>query len=166
MNENEFAESVQRQRRALYAAAYAYLGSEADALEAVDEAVYRGLMSFKKLRQPEYFATWLMRILINVCKDELKRRKRTVTLEELPESAIESFDALPLKDAVARLPRELREVVALHFFAELTLSETAQTLKIPQGTAATRLRRATALLRLELSEDAEPMGKGKHYEQK
>ena len=154
MNENEFAEAVQRQRKALYAAAYAYLGGEADALEAVDEAVYRALLSLKKLRQPEYFTTWLMRILINVCKDELKRRKRTAPLDKLPESAAESFDALPLKDAIARLPRELREVVAARHFGGLTLAETARALDIPQGTAATRLRRALQLLRLELTEES------------
>lgn len=153
MNETEFAERVQQLRRKLYAAAYMYLGREADALEAVDEAVYRALISLKRLKQPEYFATWLTRILINVCKDELKRRSRTVPLSELPESAAEELDALPLKDAIARLPIELREVLIFHHFGGLTVSETARALGIPQGTAATRLRRALSLLRLELTEE-------------
>lgn len=153
MNETEFAERVQQLRRKLYAAAYMYLGREADALEAVDEAVYRALISLKRLKQPEYFATWLTRILINVCKDELKRRSRTVPLAELPESTAEEFDALPLKAAIARLPVELREVLIFHYFGGLTVSETARALGIPQGTAATRLRRALSLLRLELTEE-------------
>lgn len=154
MNENEFAERIQQQRKKLYCAALLYLGSEADALDAVDEAVYRALLSLKKLRQPQYFTTWLMRILINVCKDELKRRSRVTPMEELPETAAEEFDALPLRDAVSRLPSELREPLILHHFGGLTVSETAQVLKIPQGTAATRLRRALELLRLELSEES------------
>ena len=154
MNENEFAERIQQQRKKLYAAALLYLGSEADALEAVDEAVYRALLSLKKLRQPEFFTTWLTRILINVCKDELKRRSRISPMEELPETAAEQFDALPLKEAIARLPRELKEPLILHYFGGLTVSEAALVLKIPQGTAATRLRRAKQLLKLELTEES------------
>lgn len=73
-------------------------------------------------------------------------------MEELPETAQEQFDALPLKEAVARLPKELRAVVVLRYFTGLTLTETARALDIPQGTVSTRQRRALQLLKLELSE--------------
>ncbi len=153
MNENEFALCVQRLRSRLYRTAYMYLGREADALEAVDEAVYKALRSLKKLRQPEFFDTWITRILINECKTELKRKRRFAPFEELPETAVEQFDALPLKDAVSRLPVDLKEPLILRYFAEYTVAQTAEALKIPQGTAATRLRRALSILRLELSEE-------------
>lgn len=61
--------------------------------------------------------------------------------------------ACPLRDAVERLPQELRAVVALRYFAGYTLAETAEILGIPPGTVSTRQRRALALLRLELSEE-------------
>lgn len=153
MNENEYAEKIQLVRSKLYRTAYLYLGSEQDALDAVDEAVYKGLVSLKKLRQPEFFETWLIRILINTCKTELTRRKRAVTLEELPESAVEQFDALPLKQALSKLPRELKEPIILRYFCGFTTVETAKALEVPQGTAATRLRRALTLLKLELSDE-------------
>ena len=153
MNDNEFAAKIQVLRNKLYRTAYLYLGSEADALNAVDEAVYKGLISIKGLRQPEYFSTWMTRILINECKMELKRRKRLVTLEELPETAVDEFDALPIKEAILRLPKELKDVLILRYFTGLTTVETALVLEIPQGTAATRLRRALTLLRLELLEE-------------
>ena len=51
------------------------------------------------------------------------------------------------------LPEELRQVVVLRFFAGYTQAETAAALDIPQGTAATRQRKALALLRLELGEE-------------
>ncbi len=130
-----------------------YLGSEAAALDAVDEAVYKGLLSFKKLREPEYFGTWMMRILINECKTELRRRKCTLAVPELPEAAVEVFDALPIRDAVSRLPKELKEPIILRYFSGFTTAETAAALKLPQGTAATRLRRALKLLRLNFSEE-------------
>ena len=153
MNENEFAEKIQDLRNKLYRTAYMYLGSEADALDAVDEAVYKGLVSIKTLRQPEYFGTWIMRILINECNAEFRRRKHMVTLEELPETAATQCDALSIREAILRLPKELKEPVILRYFSCLSTAETALALKIPQGTAATRLRRALHLLKLELSEE-------------
>ncbi len=153
MCEEEYAVRAGAVNARLYRTACLYLDSEAAAVDAVDEAVYRGLRACKKLREPDYFATWLTRILINVCKEELRRRKREVAVEELPETAVEQFDALPLREAVRRLPRELRDVVALRYFTGLTLAETAQTLDIPPGTVSTRQRRALSLLRLELREE-------------
>lgn len=153
MNNEEFGKRIENIRLRLYKTALLYLGSEAFALDAVDEAVYKALCSYKKLRQPEYFDTWITRILINECYNELRRQKRFRPLEELPEGAPEEFDTLTLKEAIRRLPRELKEVVILRYFAGYTLIETAETLQIPQGTVATRQRKALKVLKLELSEE-------------
>ena len=153
LSEEEYAVRADGMKAKLYRTAFLYLGSETAAVDAVDEAVYQGLRAHKKLREPGFFATWLTRILINVCKGELRRRKRELLVEELPETAVEEFDALPLKEALRRLPRELREVVVLRYFTGLTLAETAEALSIPPGTVSTRQRRALALLRLDLCEE-------------
>lgn len=152
MDMETFAQRVEILRPRLYRTAFCYLGSEAMALDALDEAVYRGLRSLKKLRQPEFFDTWMTRILINECMRELKRTKRFQPLEDLPELSAEAFDHLPLQEALRQLPKELRDVVILRYFSGYTQAETAQTLEIPQGTVATRQRRALQLLRLELEE--------------
>lgn len=157
MDRQEFAARTQALRQRLYRTAFLYLGREADALEAVDEAVYQALRGLGKLREAAYFETWLTRILINECHRELRRRKRLSGEEALPESAgPDAYDHLPLKDAVSRLPETLRAVVILRYFTGYTQSETAAALDIPQGTVATRQRRALELLRLELGEEGEP----------
>ncbi len=153
MHEEEYVRRAEAAKARLYRTSLLYLGGEAAAVDAVDEAVYRGLRACRKLRQEAYFDTWLTRILINVCNAELRRRKRELAMEQLPETAAEEFDALPLKDAIRRLPQQLREVVVLRYFTGLTLAETARTLGVPPGTVSTRQRRALALLRLELSEE-------------
>ena len=149
MTEQEFATRTEALKARLYCTAYLYLGSEAYALDAVDEAIYLGLLHYKRLRQPEHFNTWLTRILINACNAELRRRKRELAVEELPETAAETYDNLPLKEAIRRLPRDLRAVIILRYFPE-----TAEALEIPTGTVSTRQRKALSLLKLELSEEA------------
>ena len=149
----EFAKRVESVRTKLYKTALTYLGSEALAMDAVDEAVYKALCGKWKLRQIEFFDTWITRILINECYNELRRQKRFCFVEELPETAAEEFDALPLKEALRRLPKDLKDVIILRFFGGYTVAETAQTLHIPAGTVATRQRKALQLLRLELEEE-------------
>ncbi len=153
MTNEEFAQKITAIRMKLYKTALLYLGSEAMAADALDEAVYKALRGHKKLRQPEFFDTWITRILINACHDERKRQKRLAPQEELPENAAEQFDALPLRDAVRKLPQELKEIVILRYFAGYTLREASEALEVPQGTAASRQRKALALLRIELSEE-------------
>lgn len=149
----EFARRCEALKPRLYRTALLYLGGESQATDAVDEAIYKGFLARKKLRQPEYFTTWLTRILMNVCTAELRRQRREQAVEELPETAQETFDALPLRQAVESLPPELRQVIVLRYFTGLTLAETAQALDLPPGTVSTRQRRALALLRLELADE-------------
>ena len=153
LTEQEYISRAEACKAQLYRTALLYLGSESAALDAVDEAVYRGLTACRKLREPDFFRTWLTRIIINACNTELRRRRREIAVEELPETAAEAYDGLPLKEAVRRLPAQLRAVIVLRYFTGLTLAETAESLGIPAGTVSTRQRRALALLRLELTEE-------------
>ncbi|MCL2217010.1 MAG: sigma-70 family RNA polymerase sigma factor [Defluviitaleaceae bacterium] len=152
MKSEEFANRVSRIKPRLYRTALLYLGGESLAKDAVDEAEYKAFISLKKLRQPEFFETWLTRILINECKKALRRLKREVPYDSSLEASAEDLDSLPLKEAIQLLPQELREVIILRYFSGFTVVETAQSLDIPQGTVATRCRRALKLLKLELSE--------------
>lgn len=150
LTELDYLERAEALRGKLYGIALLTLGGEAAAIDAVDEAVYKGYRNYRKVRQPQYFETWLIRILINVCRDELRRRKRELAVETLPETARDAYDALPLKEAIRRLPEPLRDVIILRYFTGLTLEETASTLSIPRGTVATRQRKALSLLKLDL----------------
>ena len=157
MNKKAFIEEIGPVKKQLYQTAYMYLGSEADALEAVDEAVYKGYRNRLQLKEEQYFATWMMRILINECKRTLSKRGR-ITYYDVPietEETEVAYDHLPLKEAVAMLPIQLREVIILRYFIGYTLAETATILHIPQGTVVTWQRRALALLKLSLQEEVE-----------
>ena len=155
MENNEYAKRIEPIKTKLYKIAYLYLANSASALDAVDEAVYKGLKNLPKLRQEEFFETWLVRILINECKKELKRLTRISPNEYIPEKKTSdyNYDTLPLKQAIANLPRLPKEVILLRYFSGYTLAKTAEVLNIPQGTVVTHQRKALSLLKLELKED-------------
>lgn len=155
MKDADYFSRIEPLKEQLYRVAYLYLGSESAAVDAVDEAVYRGYLKRRSLRREAYFSTWLTRILINVCLDELHRRQRETPVETLPERAETPYDALPLQEALDRLPEDLRSVIALRYFGGFTLAETAQALGLPEGTVSSRQRRALQLLKLHLTDDEE-----------
>lgn len=151
-NEN-FTQRIDASKQKLYKTAILYMGSHSAAMDVLDEAIYKAWCAKNKLREEAFFDTWITRILINECNNELRRQKRLCPVDELPEMAAEELDHLPLKEAIRRLPKELKDVIILRYFSGFTLVETARMLKIPQGTAASRQRKALQLLRLELEEE-------------
>lgn len=144
---------VTEYKSTMYRLAFGYLGDADKALEAVDEAVYLGYVHRKELREPVFFKTWLTRILINECYRLLRMGKREVIMEALPEQG-QSFPegTLSLKMAIQGLSEDLRKVIVLRYFGGYTIADTAALLGIPEGTVATRTRKALRLLRVELSD--------------
>ena len=153
MTEAAFAARAEGRKACLYRTALLYLGSEALALEAVDEAVYKGFRACGTLREEQYCDTWLTRILLNECSREKKRQDREQAVDQLPEQAWEDPDHLPLRAAVQALPEQLRAVILLRYFFDCTLRETAELLRMPRSTVHTREKKALKLLKLELSEE-------------
>jgi len=149
-----FAQLAEGVKSSLYAAAWAKMSNAADALEAVDETIYRAYRSIRRLREPRYFKTWITRILINTCNGMLTKRRRETPAKDLREEVCrDDLDGIALKDAVKMLPDELQDVIALRFFSDMTVRDSARVLGLPEGTVKTRQRRALALLRVELEEE-------------
>lgn len=154
MKDTEYFERVEKLRNQLYRIAYPYFNSESMAVDAVDEAVYKGYLKRFQIRQEQFFETWMTRIVLNICNSKYQKYKRQVGIEEIKESAsAEELDSYSLKEAMQKLPEKYRQIVILKFFSGYGITEIAQLLKLPQGTVATRLRKALQLLKLELEEE-------------
>jgi RNA polymerase sigma factor (sigma-70 family) len=135
----------------LYRTALAYLHRQDLAMQAIEDASYSAYLHIRQLKKPEYAATWLTRILINACLKHLRRENRTQPMAALPEPAAPDDAAgMDLRDAVSRLPDDLRVVVSVRYYGGMTVPETAGILGLPEGTVKTRLRKAVSLLKLEL----------------
>lgn len=145
-----FFERLTAEQRKLYSIAYSYLRSEADALEAVQEASYRAWVKRKKLKDPQAFTPWLIRITINCCMDELRRKKRVFPVEEPQEGAVQemkSSERIDLQRALERMKPKYRHVVMLKYYQDMTSMEIAKVLGKPEGTIKTWLREGLKQLR-------------------
>ncbi|MGG0670798.1 sigma-70 family RNA polymerase sigma factor [Sporosarcina koreensis] len=142
---------------ALYRTAISYLKNEGDALEAVQEVTYRAYRSIKKVKQPAYFKTWLIRIMMNYCQDVLKKSRREV-LEEtilMKQGITEDFTFLEVEEALLNLSDYERELLHLKYFEDVKIKEIAAMWNTPEGTIKTRLHKALRALRAGFEEKGE-----------
>ena len=101
-----------------------------DALDVVQESILKAYKSLKTLREPEYFRTWLTKIVINTAQDTLRARQRTAPLEgELDLPAPEGLppeERMDLHGAIARLPEKYQDVIKLKYFDGYTTREISE----------------------------------------
>jgi RNA polymerase sigma-70 factor (ECF subfamily) len=143
----------------LDAAARLILRDSELARDAVQEAMVRAWRDLPGLRDPDRFDAWLHRLTINSCLDAVRRRQRRVREVRLtpfidppmPDASGQAHDRDELDRAFRVLEPELRAILVLHYYLELTLPETSHALGLPVGTVKSRLNRALSLLRTELS---------------
>ena len=155
MRKEAFLEMALSQERELYRVAKTLLSSDADCADVVQEALLKALSAAGRLRNEQYAKTWLIRILINTCKDMLRKsaRRQTVALTELYPAPDESkqrelYDALQCLDEALRLP------LILHYLEGFPVKEIARMLRAPEGTIKRRMWQARKELRAMLSEEA------------
>lgn len=136
----------------MYHVSMSYLSDVEDAADAVQDTLVKAWEKRNILSRPEQFKPWVMRILVNQCKDVLrKRRKRSFyPLEENTASIDPPVPQPPVMEAIHALKPELRAVVILHYVDGYTVQEIASSLGIPPGTVKTRMWSARKRLRQTL----------------
>ncbi|MDN4524965.1 sigma-70 family RNA polymerase sigma factor [Fictibacillus fluitans] len=138
----------------LYRTALSYLHDEGEALEAIQEVTYRAYKNIRSIKQPAYFKTWLIRIMINYCNDQLKNNRRMTVNDELLNAygISENHSEMELKDAMQGLDERSREILILKYFHDLKIKDIAQAMQCPEGTVKTWLNKALKMLRDRLDE--------------
>lgn len=156
-DDEAFYKLITLHRMQLYRIALSYLKNEHDAVEAIQETTFRAYKGLKKLRKPHYFSTWLIRILLNYCHDELKKKKRFVYDERLLESieGTSEKSALEVDEAIHSLDEKYKKVIILKYLQGMKISEIADILDHPEGTIKTWLHKGLIELRNHLGEDKE-----------
>ncbi|MGE5703640.1 MAG: sigma-70 family RNA polymerase sigma factor [Clostridia bacterium] len=132
----------------LYRVARSMLKTDSECLDAVQEAVVCAYTSIHLLREPRFFKTWLVRILLNVCYRMLREQVKVVPFAEpFRAEAEERFESkVELQEALDSLDDDLRLAIRLHYYEGFTIREMADILQIAEGTIKSRLVKARRLL--------------------
>ena len=165
-----FEELVGRHRDKIYARAYSMMRNEEEAIDLSQEAWVKGWQRLAQFQGDSSFGTWMTRIVINLCLDQLRKQKRqrTESIEEMneesggverqmpiitanPTAGLERAELRQRIDrALGQLSHEHRTVLVLHEFEELEYKEIAKVMGCSIGTVMSRLfyarRKLAALL--------------------
>jgi RNA polymerase sigma-70 factor (ECF subfamily) len=134
------------------------------AQDAVQEALIRTWRDLPGLRDPDRFDAWLYRLTVRSCLAAARRRRRRAVEVEIGAFDIQAVGDIAaliterdlLDRALRRLDPERRALVVMHVYLGMPLPDVAVSLRIPLGTAKSRLHRSLAALRAALVSEPEP----------
>lgn len=173
-----FEELVNRHRDKIYARAFSMMRNEDEAVDLSQEAWVKGWQRLEQFQGEASFVTWMTRIVINLCLDQLRKRKRqrTESIEQMdddsggverqmPVVTVNPTEGLEREElrkridrALAQLSAEHRTVIVLHEFEELEYKEIAKRMGCSIGTIMSRLfyaRRKMAVLLAGLRKESQ-----------
>ncbi|MDM5190695.1 sigma-70 family RNA polymerase sigma factor [Bacillus sp. DX4.1] len=151
-----FEQLISLHQDRLYRTAYMYVQNKEDALDVVQETVYKAYLSIEQLQKPNYFLTWLTRILIHNAYQLLGEKKKVKKIEDGREA--DTYEAMPnklhqieqhidLQGAIQRLDENYQTVIILYYYYDLPINQIAWQMNIPEGTVKTYLHRARKSLK-------------------
>ena len=140
----QFLELYEPVHKDMYRLAYYYLGNAQDAEDVVGDTVLKAYEKFATLRKKEAFKSWIFTILVNQCMTFLRKKAVRGTSELVEEPSFEPSleDITVVKDLLAVLSEEERQIVILSVLGGYKGEEIARILHIKHGTVRTKYRRA------------------------
>src|SRR5712691_6878226 len=166
---DSFNELVLRWERPIYALAYRTIGREEDARDVCQETFLRAFRALPGFRGEAKFSSWLYRIALNLCRDWMRRERRTPVVQapedvdlmdlaaarepsELIEDRLARNDlSRAVERAMALLPEDQRTAIVLKEYHELTFQEIADLVGCPLSTVKDRLYQGLTVLRRDLA---------------
>ena len=150
-----FQHEAMQLEKLMYHVSWSLLRNSDDCADAVQEALTRAWQRRHTLRSMDRFKPWLMRILVNQCKDMLRRQKRLsfFPLEEAAADVAAADSPMELTEALSQLKPEWRMVIVLHYLEGCSVEEIAMMTGAPSGTVKSRLKSARHRLGVLLQEE-------------
>lgn len=150
-----FVRLVEDNRQAMYKIAICYLKNTEDVADVIQDTVLSAFEKLTDLKYAKYFKTWLIRILINKCKNFLSYRAREQVCEELPETEyLQDYDQrIAYRELFQALDEKYRDILILFYGKGFKTREIARILDMNDATVRTRLRRGREELRILMERD-------------
>ncbi|AEE92474.1 sigma-70 family RNA polymerase sigma factor [Tepidanaerobacter acetatoxydans] len=123
----------------LYRTAFMYMKNEDDALDCVHDSIVKAIQSIDSLREPQYFNTWITRITINTCKDNLRKSKNTISQDTVEFEGILAHndgdieENVDLHRALDNLKDDEKELIAMRYMEDMSIKDIAKTVHSPMG---------------------------------
>ena len=155
-NVDAYGTLIEHYKEYLYKTAMLSVKNEQIALDIVGDCILNGFRKIKSLKQPEFFKTWITRILYNAVSDYYRKEHYNEDLDNIQipdvENALSKEERLDLYQAVDLLSDKYKTVIILRYFDEMKISDIAYVMGIPEGSVKAYLHRAKETLKHLLTE--------------
>lgn len=153
----QIAEYVISNKEKYYRLAYSYVKNADDALDIMQESIYKAVSHVDSLQEISYINTWFYRIIVNTSIDFLRKQKKVIPVDnEVLASFVseinDQYENFDLQRAMGNLPEKYRTVVILRYFEDLKIEEIAEILNENTNTIKTRLYKSLKLLRIKMDD--------------
>ena len=157
MLRKQVAEYVTQEKEKHYRLAFSYVKNVDDALDIVQESIYKAFSSIDSLKEPSHIKTWFYRIIVNTALDFLRKRKRLIIVDEVILTAydsgtVDNYQDFDLQNALEDLPEKYRSVIILRYFEDFKIEEVAEILDRNVNTVKTQLYKALEMLRININD--------------
>ena len=151
-NGDAFVQLMDMYKMDLYKVARGFFKSETDVADAMSETLLAAFEHIKDVREPAYFKTWLIRILINKCKDMVKDKKRYSVVEAFPERGAEDMrqEDVEFRELLNILKPQYRILMILYYGEGFNARQISEIMDMKESTVRTWLRRVRMQLKAEL----------------
>lgn len=138
-----------------YRLAFSYVKNKEEALDIVQDSIYKAFSAIHSLKEDTYLKTWFCRIIINTSLDFLRKSKRVVVMDEQTLTSfdvgrVDHYENMDLKEALEHLPETEKSIIILRYFEDFKIKEVAEILGENINTTKARLYRALEKLRIDL----------------
>ena len=140
-DKDAFTELMQLYMKDMYRTAIAILMKEEDAADALQDTILTCWEKLHTLNKPEFFKTWMTRVLINHCYDIIRKSTVYENIESYEEPSKCDEYNIELKEAYASIDERYRLPMELYYSQGFRIREIAEMLSVPQNTIKTRLAR-------------------------
>ncbi|HKL42401.1 MAG TPA: sigma-70 family RNA polymerase sigma factor [Clostridia bacterium] len=141
-NEVVIEEFIREHQKDLYRFAYSYVKNPNDALDIVQDSVYKALKNSNTLKEQDKIKTWMFTIIRNTSFTFLKSKNKEISLsvieEKSEEESISKTEVIYLKNLIKNLDQESQELITLRFYEDLQFNEIAEVLETNISTIKTR----------------------------
>lgn len=153
----QIAEYAVRYKENYYRLAYSYVKNTDDALDIVQDSIYKAISSMNSLKNPNCIKTWFYRIVVNTSLDFLRKKKNVSVLKEevitsIDCGTVDEYENFDLQKALDNLPDKYRTVIILRYFEDLKIEEIAEILNENINTIKTRLYKSLKMLRIKMDD--------------